>query len=236
MTAGISSIALMAPIVASNAVFSARRATRGFDAVDENPMYAAMNMDIAAGQVLKGARAIKAMDVAANGANNAVSYSASEGIKNLSKTSKVLEGAGKIINFTAENINPIICVTSGIKVLDSDDKLDTAARESLALTAMFGAEAVAKEVLGMPQMKRGNGKIVSVPRQALYEKNPFIREKVADFSRYCNSTALFNNKLQLKYLPGAMKGLGFVGASIAGYKLGNALGDSLLGKAESLDN
>ena len=230
MTAGISSIALFAPVVASNAVFSARRASRGIDSASENPVYAAMNMDIAAGQVLKGSRAVKALDIAANGVNNSVTHSASEGIKNLSQANKFVNGASKVINFTADNINPVICLTSGIKVLGSDDKVDTAARESLALTTMFAAEAGAKKLLGMPITKKIDGKNVTFTRAGLYEKNPFLKRKVEEFCKYCNKTRLFNNKISLKYLPGATKGLGFVTTSILGYKAGVAGGNVLLGE------
>ena len=69
MTSGLSSIALFAPAIASNAVFSFRRASRGVDAIDENPIYGMMNMDIAAAQTLKAAKAtgdmVKVSDAAA---------------------------------------------------------------------------------------------------------------------------------------------------------------------------
>ena len=58
MPAGLSSIALFTPIIASNAIFSARRASRGVEAIDEKPIYGAMNMNIAAGQVFKGLKDI----------------------------------------------------------------------------------------------------------------------------------------------------------------------------------
>ena len=51
-----------------------------------------------------------------------------------------------------------------------------------------------------------------------------------EFCKYCNKTRLFNNKISLKYLPGATKGLGFVTTSILGYKAGVAGGNVLLGE------
>ena len=62
-SAGIASIALFAPVIASNAIFSARRASRGVDAMDENPLFALANFDIAAAQILKGGRAAKALSI-----------------------------------------------------------------------------------------------------------------------------------------------------------------------------
>ena len=111
MPSGISSVALLTPIVASNAIFSARRATKGVDNLSDNPVYGVMNMDIAAAQTLKGTKAAMNLASAGEGAGSAM-----ENIKALSKTNKFLNGAGKIINYTADHINPIICLTSGIKL------------------------------------------------------------------------------------------------------------------------
>ena len=57
MTAAVETIALLTPVVTTNFVFSARRASKGIDAMGSNPAYGVMNMDIAGGQVLKGSRA-----------------------------------------------------------------------------------------------------------------------------------------------------------------------------------
>ena len=218
----ISTIALCcAPIAASNAVFSVRRASRGVDAIDENPLYGAMNLDIAAGQTLKGTRAASALAVAADPSLAKATEGAAESIKNLSRTSKVFNGLGKIVKFTANNINPIICVTSGAKVLGSDDKLDTAARETLALSAMFSAEALAKKAIGMPYVEKGETKA----------RNAYFEKQISAIEDFCSTRKLFN-KYSLKYAPGIGKGLFFVGASIAGYKLGSLLGNYLLGEQE----
>ena len=229
MSAGIQSIALFAPIVASNAIFSARRASRGVDAVEENPFYAAANIDIAAGQVVKGGRAAKAIAIATD-ENTKIFTSADEAIKKLSKSNKLVNGACKVVKFTANNINPIICVTSGIKVLGSDDKIDTAARESLALITMFAAEKGAKELIGMPGLSTDkNGNTISEKRVACFKQNPFLAKQSEAIKDYCNTKKLFN-KYSLKALPGAMKGLAFVSASIMGYKLGTELGNAILGE------
>lgn len=214
MTSALTTIALCAPIVASNAVFSVRRASRGMDSIADNPIYGAMNMDIAAAQTLKGARAAKVIADASSYSLEAAS-GATEAIKNLSNTNKFVSGLSQVVNFTADHINPIICATSGVKVLYADDKVDAAARESLALGAMFGAENLAKKALGMPVIKTVNKQKVSIPREALYKKNPFINEQVTALKDYCATKKLFN-KISLKFVPGAIKGLAFVGASIAG--------------------
>ena len=233
MPAGIQTIGLFVPIVASNAVFSARRASRGVNSIDENPLYGAMNMDIAAGQTLKGFKAAKEVAAVSNSDAHIMAEGASEAIKNLSKTNKVVSGIGKVIDFTANNINPIICATSAAKVLfGSDDKFDAGAREIISLGTMFASERAAKTFLGMPYTTKEAGKTVTHLRTALYDKNPFLKQQISAMKDYCATKKLFN-KVSLNFVPGAAKGLAFVGASIAGYKLGSLAADYILGKNKS---
>ncbi len=229
MTSGLSSIALFAPAIASNAVFSFRRASKGVDAIDENPIYGMMNMDLAAGQTLKAAKATKDMVQVSDAVTGETFKGAEQAIKNMATDSKFLQGVGKVVKFTADNINPIICATSGVKVLYSDDRTDALARESLALTTMFSAEAAAKKFLGMPITKKIDDKKLTVARESLYSHNPFLKEQAAAIKDYCSTTKLFN-KISLKPVPGMLKGLAFVAASITGYQAGTALGDWILGK------
>lgn len=248
MTAGIQLIALSAPLVASNAVFSMRRASRGIDAMTDNPFYGAMNMDIAAGQTLKGARAAKAIAVATESGAEEVFSGAANAIKDASNGHKFLAKAGKVIDFTADHINPIICATSAVKVLGSDDKTEAATRETIALTSMFTAENAAKKLIGMPKTvregynlqeksfmgikynKKVGGRKVTKKVDGLYKNNVFLDNQVSAFKDYCATKKLFN-KISLKALPGLTKGLLFVGASIAGYKAGDILANTILGEA-----
>ena len=66
----------------------------------------------------------------------------------------------------------------------------------------------------------------------MYEKNTTLKSAANKFNKYCTETALFNNKVPLKCLPGMMKGVGFVTASILGYKAGTGVGNLILGKPE----
>lgn len=227
MPSGISTIALLSPVVASNAVFSVRRASRGVDAMDENPVYGAMNMDIAAGQTLKGARAINEMALVSNPQSAATLNGAKETIEKLSKSSKVFKTTSKVVKFTADNINPIICLTSGAKVLGSDDKVDAGIREGMALGAMFTSEKCAKEFLGLSRKKMVDGKKVTVTGNGGYEKL-FKKEQLEAINDFCATKKLFN-KFSLEMLPGTAKGLMFVSASILGYKLGAVAANALLG-------
>ena len=232
-TAGIASIALFAPVVASNAVFSARRASRGIENLEENPLFALANFDIAAGQVLKGGRAAKALAIMADPSLDVATKGAAETIKSTSTAGKILKGAGKVVSFTADNINPIIIGAGAIKVLGSDDKLDAAARETTALTCMFGAEAAAKAFVGMPVLDKVNGKTVATHVDGSYKKL-FTGKQLETLNelflvKKSMAECSFGQKL-LKATPGVAKGLLFVGASIAGYKVGSKIADAVLGE------
>lgn len=233
--AGIASIALFGPIVASNAVFSARRASRGIDAIDENPLFALTNFDIAAAQVLKGGRAAKALAITADPTLNIATKGAAETIKSTSMAGKVLKGAGKVVKFTADHINPVIIGGGIIKTLGSEDKLDTGAKESTALLCMFGAEGAMKKFVGMPITEKVNGKIVTKSRDGAYKKL-FKAEQLKamkDFFAVEKTMAECTNLQKvLKVVPGATKGLLFVGASIAGYSIGQKIAETILGESK----
>ena len=116
----------------------------------------------------------------------------------------------------------MICATSAIKVIGSDDKLDTAARESLALTTMFAGEGAFKKIMGMPGVK-------GTP---IYKNIPYLSEFFCKFVNYCNNNKLFN-KIPLRTLPGVLKGVGFVLTSIFSYKVGSKFAERFLGKEKS---
>ncbi len=210
------------PSIVSNSIFSSRRANSGADALSHsNPFVAAMNMDIAGGQVLNAVKGVSAIAKESNNTFATGFTSAEESIKALTKGDKVLNGFGKVLNFTSNYINHLIALTGAVKVITADDKKEAAVRESLGLGTMFAAEATAKRIIGMPVIKKIDGKRTAVEREGLYKKNPFAAKQVEALKDYCNTKTLFNKSL--KFLPGMLKGTGFVCASIAGYKLGTSL-------------
>ena len=79
----------------------------------------------------------------------------------------------------------------------------------------------------MPVIKKIDGKRVAVAREALYKRNPFVEKQVSALKDYCATKTFFNKSL--KFLPGMLKGIGFVCASIGGYKLGTVLADAIIG-------
>lgn len=226
----VSAIALFTPVFASNAIFSARRVSRGVDAIeDDKHLFGAMNMTIAAAQILKGVKAGANAIVDVNPELITSVHSASENIKALSEKSKFVKQGGKFIKFVANNINPIICLAGGVKVLSSDDKLDAAARESLSLTTMFLAEGAYKSFVGMPKVIDGEMKSV----QGAYKKYlPFVEKQknaIADAKIVKNWVAKYP---ALKSLPGVAKGIGFAIASILGYRLGAVTAEKIIGYPE----
>lgn len=229
MTAGLTAIASLSPIVASQFIFSSRRATRGFEALDTNPLNAVMNFDIAAAQGVKGSTAM----IEAARVNSAEVEQAARGfekiIKGVTDSSKVAKGISKVVDFTARNINPVICGTSIFKAATAKKgkKMETAADETTRLATMFTFEGGYKALAGMPRYERVNGKLVSIPVDSiLYRDFKFVRKCVDAFTKWCDNTVIFK-KLSLKFLPGVLKGLGFVAASITGYNLGSLITKAL---------
>lgn len=254
-----SGLAIM-PLIFSNGTFCTRRTQSGADALTAgNPFVGMMNMDIAAGQVLKAAECASDMAKESKSTIATGITSAEESIKALSKGDKVLSGAGKVMSFTADHINPLICATGAVKVLTADDKEDAAIREGLGLGTMFAFEGAAKKVLGMPKTVKYDAKKMKIKEDGIYKikngaeellakkgkynitdgkkvvilrdsilgtKNPFSEEQCAAVKDFCK-TSEFVNKTA-KYIPGVLKGLGFVCASIGGYKLGMALADEII--------
>lgn len=225
---GITTVALLVPALASSTIFSARRLSKGVDNLEEQPLYSIASFDIAAGQILKGARAAKAISISLN--DSAVLDGTSGNIKNTADTiktsNKFLKGAGKVINFTADHINPLIVGAGCLKVLGSDDKLDTAARESTSLVCMFAAEKAAKEFIGMPDIKLSKNNTSVNSKDGLYKKL-FSQSQLKAIEDFCAT------KKYMKSAVGGAKGLLFVGASIGGYTLGEKITDKILGEKDA---
>lgn len=236
MSAGISAIASLSPIIASQMVFSSRRASRGVEALETNPMIAAMNFDIATAQCAKGSSAALSAAKATSAEFEQAASGISEVVKGVTNSSKLARGILKVVEWTARYINPFICGVSAFKVATAEDKkLETAANELLCLGPMFLFEGAYKTLAGMPKYERVNGKLITKQVEStLYRDYDFVRNIVDKFVKICNEKVLFK-KLPLNFLPGTLKGLGFVAASIAGYNLGDSISNTLGIKQECQD-
>ena len=211
-------ISAFLPSITSGGIFSTRRASSATSA--NNPFIGAMNADIAGGQALNVAKGVSNIAKYSNNTLSADIISAEESIKNLAKTDKVIGGIGKILNFTADNINPIICATGVAKVAFSDKKEETAIEEGTALGVMFGCEAAGKRFIGIPKNMKYDPK-------TMIEKNDGIY-RIVDGKETLIAAKVCQNLM--KIAPGTAKGLAFVCCSIGGYQLGLSAADKILGK------
>ena len=124
----------------SNAVSSLIFACRNVNKTENGeigraPVAAAQSINVL-NQVSKYNKAI------AQGTDAAVSV-----FENLAKKSKPVDYAVKGVKWATKNVNPLICVSGGIKVAMSDDKTSTAIKEVAALSTMFAGEGIAKKAL-----------------------------------------------------------------------------------------
>lgn len=141
-----------------------------------------------------------------------------ETVINFSGKSKALRTIGKGVKFASEHVNPLICLSSGIKVAMSDDKKTTLIKETGALSGMFLAEKCTKKVLG--------GILDSKTLTQFCEKGM----KAAEAKGYKAIGKL------IKASPAIVKGGLFVAASISGYNLGLKLAQKISAKQKTNEN
>lgn len=159
---------------------------------------------VATGQGVNVVREIGKFD---NAAGDAIK-SATSIFTKMAQGSKVLGYTEKALDFASKNINPLICVSSGIKVVASDNKTETAINEMGALSGMFLGEGLFKHY----QDKLFNEKTVG----SVMEK--VTKNKTAN--KYLNK--ILDMKYAGKYAT-LLKGLTFVLVSITSYEVGKKL-------------
>ena len=221
MTGAISAIL---PSIVSGATFSTRRTNRGMDS--NNIFEGSTNCAIAGGQSYKALECSK--ELAKNLQNSKVGsklLSAHEYIREISKDDQILKGLGKGLRFVGDYVNQFITAAEAIRVLCADDKESALLESGFALGTMFTFEKHAKKFLGISKFKRVNGVNTAIPQEALYKEVKCVKEGIEKFVDYCSKTKVFGHSIE--HLPSVMRGLGFVGASIAGYKLGAYVGNKI---------
>lgn len=91
----------------------------------------------------QGAKIVEAItkynDSTAKTANEALNI-----YKKYAEKSKIVDYAGKSVNWATHNVNTLICLSGAIKVLNSDDKVHTGITEGGALAGMFTGEGLMK--------------------------------------------------------------------------------------------
>ena len=216
--------------ITKDLVFSTRRADRAISS--DNVAVSIGNADVAAGQVKNAIDGVKELSKASNTGCFTNFQGAENAIKMASEGSDFMKGLGKVVNFTADHINPVITAIGGVKVLCAEDKKEALIDEGCALGTMFAFEGIAKNTLEMAKKVKDpvTKQVTMVKRNALYKKNPFLKAQSEKIEKaivdYCDTKKLFDT-ISLKHAPGIIKGLLFVGASIAGYNLGLYIGKKI---------
>ncbi len=130
----------------------------------------------------------------------------------MAKQNKAFEYAGKFTKFAVNNVNPLICVSGGIKTLTSDDKIGTGITEVAALSAMF---------LGEGLTKKHYAKIVNSKTCKNVVEKASKSKMFKPVLEYLKLNKL-NGKAGL-----ILKGLTFVIASITSYNIGEKVGKDI---------
>ena len=233
MSAGIANIL---PSIVSGSGFAGRRLKRGAEA--ENAAQSAMNFGVATGQIERAAECSANAAKISKGNLAEMVCKIDKDIAEASKTGTFLKGFGKAAQFVGDNVNPIICVTSGVKIATSKDPVRESVIEVPGVVLMlYGTEPLWKNIAGMADHKRGkDGNLVTKERIAIYKRNPFIKKQVEALKEVCETKKFFgvtlkqaceNNKflkVTSKHLPPAAKGVGLIAFSAGGYALGTAGG------------
>ncbi len=147
-----------------------------------------------------------------DGAIASTAKSACSIFSNMQKQNKAFEYAGKFTKFAVNNVNPLICVSGGIKTLTSDDKVGTGITEAAALSAMFLGEGLTK--------KHYDKMITSKTCQNLLQKAKDTRILKPVFE-YIKMNKL-GGKIGL-----VLKGVTFVIASMSSYAIGEYFGKDI---------
>ena len=244
-TSAVKAIALCSPIVACNFFgFAPRRLKRSIKAMDSNVAESIGNLDLCAGQTLKGIRAtndilkttessaaetIKAMnnaEVAAKGSKILDGIAAT--VKNAEKSSKLLKGVSDVVRFTADHINPVIYTVAGFKVFgsknDDEPMIVTGAEEAGAICTMRLGEELYSNTMGMPIQKfdKDLKRFVSKERPMNKHVETLLNDiKTKSLSSKKIAKFAKSHENLLKTAPGIAKGTGFVLTSIISYNLGD---------------
>lgn len=177
------------------------------------------NGDIGRGAVTLGQTAglvqevAKYDGVAANTARSALSV-----FSDLAKQNKAFEYAGKVTQFAVNNVNPLICASGVVKTAMADDKVKTGITEAAALSAMFAGEGLIK----LNYDKVANSKTVKDTLKKVSDTKAM--KPVFEY--------LEKNKLNGK-IGAVVKGLVFVGGSMASYSIGQKYGDIAANRVEA---
>ncbi|MBO8429839.1 hypothetical protein IAC76_00490 [Spirochaetes bacterium] len=146
-------------------------------------------------------------------------HNASSIFNNLSPAGKkAVDYTGKAVKWATKNVNPLICISSGIKVATSDDKIGTGISEAGALAGMFAGEGLMK----LHQNKIFNEKNITTLANAMKGK-----KGLNSISKYMLKSGNAGK------IAAILKGVAFVSASIASYSIGQKIAEGYKDKVKA---
>ena len=221
MSAGIAAIL---PSIVSGSTFATRRINNGANA--DNIAQTTMNLGVATGQIERAAECTANIARVSKGEFADMVCEAERDVNKAAKEGSFLRRFGKTAKFIGDHVNAIIGVTSGVKIITSEDPLKESMVEIPGLVLMlYGTEPLWKNLVGMADHKRENGKLVTKERKAWYENSELLKKQAKAASDYCATKKLLG--MTLKHVPAIAKGAGLVVFSIAGYQGGRAIGKTI---------
>lgn len=233
---GIGQIGLIAPVVLTQGIFSFRRTEKGCKNFDQNPFYSLGNFLIGVAQSFKGIQVFNAINkenIISEGAANMIKNSnpkiadTAKSIKNSSVTKKFFD----LIKCVGRNVNTCILGVELFNAFTKDDPFREAASAVIAFGGMRAGEIATEKIIGLPKTDFMGGKF-SVKRSdkpALFWNVEKISKKANRFKAYCRKGKVLGKDVKLlRYLPGSLKSLAFVGASIGSYAISKKVANKLL--------
>jgi len=178
---------------------------------------------IACGQVTNAANSV--FDIVGmydNAIGNGIKEAGSA-LRMAKTNSTFLNTVGNVSNFAANNINPILCVASGVRVLNAKDKGSALIEEVGAMSAMFAGEAFAKRFLGLAVNPKTGVAFAG------YQNIKCLAKLGQKFNTFCNTTKLFG-KISLAPVPSIVKGVLFCAVSILAFSAGKKIASKIADK------
>lgn len=185
--------------VVSSAIFCAR----SVDKAENKGQFG--RWAVAAGQAKKVVDYVQGLDNKVG----KTTKTAVDAMQTASKSEKLLKFGGQALELAAKNVNPLICVSSGIDVLMADDKESALIKNVCGLGTMFAVENVMKNHLDDVVKIKGIDKIA---------------QKVMTWAKTFKGGE--------KVVPAVIHGAAFVIGSCTAYNVGNKFGTLVASKAK----
>lgn len=196
------------------------------DSVSKSSVFAGMADKI--GTTLQG------VDVAVeNVFKKAGSESGAQILENLKSSSGATSAVGAVAQ---KVVNPLLCVSAGVRVLKDDDQYAALIEEASAMGAMFGCESLMKYVrtgvTGGKQAQKGLAGLVTKVMSKASDKN-FINKALKKASGWYENLGKLEGGNKKQMLVRVAIDALFVCGSILAYNTGHKIGEALSNRKET---